>query len=114
MNVRSSRQLSLSNGWADLDLIIESKLVAPAGCELRGNHQRVGTINLGFWLYVVAMPRQRTNFALDQYELAVDEIVAACDGDLRDALRALMLLNEQLEYELALMRGVRAPDQTLH
>ncbi|WP_369726467.1 MULTISPECIES: hypothetical protein [unclassified Bradyrhizobium] len=60
------------------------------------------------------MRRQRTNFALDQYELAVDEIVAACDGDLRDALRALMLLNEQLEYELALMRGACAPDQTLH
>jgi hypothetical protein len=37
----------------------------------------------------------RTNSLLDQYELAIDEIVAACDGDLRAALRALKL--EQLE-----------------
>ncbi|OSI76955.1 MULTISPECIES: hypothetical protein [Bradyrhizobium] len=57
---------------------------------------------------------QRTNSALDQYELAVDEIVAACDGDLRGALRALMLLNEQLEQELALMSGVRPPNRRLH
>lgn len=46
------------------------------------------------------MPRQRTNPALDEYELTVDEIVAACDGDLHDALRALMLLNELLEHRL--------------
>ncbi|WP_354172627.1 MULTISPECIES: hypothetical protein [unclassified Bradyrhizobium] len=59
-------------------------------------------------------PRQRINSALDQYELAVDEIVAACDGDLRGALRALMLFNEQLEQELARMSGVRPPDQRLH
>jgi hypothetical protein len=37
---------------------------------------------------------------LDEYELAVDEIVAACDNDLHDALRALMLLNELLEHRL--------------
>lgn len=80
---------------------------------MRGNHQR-GTINLGFCLYVVAMPRQRTNSALDQYELTVDEIVAACDGDLHEALRALMLLNEQLEQELTLMSGIYRPDQRLH
>ncbi|WP_271604980.1 hypothetical protein [Bradyrhizobium sp. CCBAU 11434] len=60
------------------------------------------------------MPRQRTNSALDQYELAVDEIVAACDGDLRDALRALMLLNEQLEQRLVLMREAHPPHQRLH
>ncbi|WP_245446874.1 hypothetical protein [Bradyrhizobium sp. MOS002] len=71
-------------------------------------------MNLGFWLYVVRMPRQRTNSALDQYELAGDEIVTACDGDLRSALRALMLLNEQLEQELTLMSGVRPPDRRLH
>jgi len=71
-------------------------------------------MNLGFWLYVVRMPRQRTNSALDQYKLAGDEIVTACDGDLRSALRALMLLNEQLEQELTLMSGVRPPDRRLH
>ncbi|WP_271606582.1 hypothetical protein [Bradyrhizobium sp. CCBAU 11434] len=55
------------------------------------------------------MPRQRTNSAF-----AVDEIVAACDGDLRGALRALMLLNEQLEQRLALMGEVRPAHQRLH
>ncbi|MDB5548216.1 MAG: hypothetical protein JWR73_3257 [Tardiphaga sp.] len=31
----------------------------------------------------------------------VDGIVASCNGDLRGALKALMLVNEQLERELA-------------
>lgn len=60
------------------------------------------------------MPRERTNSALDQYELAVDEIVAACDGDLRGAVRALMLLNEQLEQRLALLSEVRPPHRRLN
>ena len=46
------------------------------------------------------MSRPRTKGILDQYERAVDEIVAACDGDVRGALRALMLVNEQLEQRL--------------
>ncbi|WP_426612892.1 hypothetical protein [Bradyrhizobium sp. McL0616] len=53
-----------------------------------------------FCLYVVRMSRSRTSFLLDQYELAIDEIVAAWDGDLHSALRALMLANEQLEQRL--------------
>jgi hypothetical protein len=32
---------------------------------------------------------------------AIDQIVAACNGDLRGAVRALLLVNEQLEAELA-------------
>lgn len=61
------------------------------------------------------MSRLRTNSALDQYyELAVDEIVAACDGDLRTALRALMLLNEQLEQRLEQMSGGHPPHHRLH
>jgi replication-associated recombination protein RarA len=31
---------------------------------------------------------------------AIDEIVASCNGDLRGALKALMLVNEQLEAEI--------------
>ncbi len=31
---------------------------------------------------------------------AIDEIVATCNGDIRGALKALMLINEQLEAEL--------------
>ncbi|WP_375415268.1 hypothetical protein [uncultured Bradyrhizobium sp.] len=33
-------------------------------------------------------------------ETAIDEIIAACNGDMRGALKALMLVNEQLEAEL--------------
>jgi hypothetical protein len=34
-------------------------------------------------------------------ENAIDEIVASCNGDVRGALKALLLVNEQLEAELA-------------
>jgi hypothetical protein len=34
---------------------------------------------------------------------AIEKIVAACDGDLHGALRALMLVNEHLEGELEAM-----------
>jgi hypothetical protein len=33
-------------------------------------------------------------------ELAIEKIVAACDGSMRDALEALLLVNEHLEAEL--------------
>ncbi|WP_430640389.1 hypothetical protein [Bradyrhizobium arachidis] len=54
-------------------------------------------------LYVVRMSRSHTRSLLDAYELAIDEVVAACDGDVRGALRALMLVNEQLEQRLERM-----------
>jgi hypothetical protein len=34
-------------------------------------------------------------------EAAIDEIVASCNGDMRGALQALLLVNEHLEAELA-------------
>jgi hypothetical protein len=34
-------------------------------------------------------------------EAAIDEIVASCNGDIRGALKALLMVNEQLEAELA-------------
>jgi len=37
----------------------------------------------------------------DPNETAIDQIVAACNGDLRGALKALLLVNEHLEAELA-------------
>jgi hypothetical protein len=37
---------------------------------------------------------------------AIDEIVASCNGDIRGALRALLLVNEQLETELAQLYAV--------
>ena len=35
-----------------------------------------------------------------RHETAIDEIVARCNGDIRGALKALLLVNEQLEAEL--------------
>jgi len=37
----------------------------------------------------------------DPKEADIDRIVATCNGDLRGALKALLLVNEQLESELA-------------
>ena len=37
----------------------------------------------------------------DTSENAIDQIVASCNGDIRGALKALLLVNEQLEAELA-------------
>ena len=37
----------------------------------------------------------------DASETAIDQIVARCNGDIRGALKALLLVNEQLEAELA-------------
>ena len=34
-------------------------------------------------------------------DAAIDEIIASCNGDLRGAVRALLLVNEHLEAELA-------------
>jgi len=37
----------------------------------------------------------------DRSEAAIEEIVARCNGDVHGALKALLLVNEQLEAELA-------------
>ena len=43
----------------------------------------------------------------DQLEAAVDEAIAACGGDLRSAIRALIVANEFLESEVGeLMKAV--------
>ena len=42
------------------------------------------------------------------HETAIDEIVARCDGDIRGALKALLLVNEQLEAELAQLHAAVA------
>ena len=38
--------------------------------------------------------------SLEVYEAAVDDVIAACDGDLRGALTALIVANEFLERDL--------------
>ena len=59
-----------------------------------------------------------TNRFIDEYEQDVDEIIAGCRGDLRGAVRALMLINEQLEQTLrglsALLIERAGEDQPLH
>jgi hypothetical protein len=55
-------------------------------------------------------------------EVAIDKIIASCDGNMRGALEALMLVNEHLENELhriyAVMSRIGQPDEecfeTLH
>jgi chromosome condensin MukBEF complex kleisin-like MukF subunit len=47
-----------------------------------------------------------TNRFMDKYEQDVDEIIAACRGDLRGAVKALMLINEQLEQTLRQLSAV--------
>jgi hypothetical protein len=51
------------------------------------------------------MSRADTNRLIDEYEQDVDEIVAACDGDVRAALRALLHVNERLENALQLLNA---------
>jgi hypothetical protein len=41
-------------------------------------------------------------------EAAIDEIVASCDGDLRGALKALLLVNEHLEAEITQLYAAAA------
>ncbi|BAM92297.1 hypothetical protein ACQR10_12590 [Bradyrhizobium sp. HKCCYLRH2060] len=41
-------------------------------------------------------------------ETAIDEIVASCNGDLRGALKALLLVNEHLEAEIAQLYAAAA------
>lgn len=47
--------------------------------------------------------------AEDSYEIVVEKAIAMCGGDMRGALKALLLANEHLEAELAKLR-----DPSLH
>jgi hypothetical protein len=47
----------------------------------------------------------------DPSQAAIDQIVAACNGDLRGALKALLLVNEQLEAEIQLLYAAAACDE---
>jgi hypothetical protein len=43
----------------------------------------------------------------EELEAAVDQAIAACDGDMRSAIRALVVANEYLESEVGeLMKAV--------
>lgn len=49
---------------------------------------------------MLAQPEQNRQSENDRLEAAADEAIAACGGDMRSAIRALILANEYLEYEL--------------
>lgn len=40
-----------------------------------------------------------SEFPADRYDVLIDETIASCDGNLRSALRALLIANEHLETE---------------
>jgi len=45
----------------------------------------------------------------DQLETAADQAIAACDGDAREAIKALIVANAFLETELAKLRAAASP-----
>jgi hypothetical protein len=49
-------------------------------------------------------------FGFNDSDNAIDDIVATCGGDLRGALKALMLVNERLETELRQLYDAVARD----
>jgi hypothetical protein len=75
-------------------------------------------LELRYWRHVLpshgARSRSRTVMtlhflppAIDPYESAVEHAIATCNGDLRGALRALIIANEFLERDLE--RALRSP-----
>jgi hypothetical protein len=46
-------------------------------------------------------------------EAVIDEIVASCDGDIRGALMALLMVNERLEDELQRLYAAAREGNTL-
>ena len=50
------------------------------------------------------MFRPATPKDLDRYDRAVDSAIATCGGDIRGALKALIIANEFLEVELGRVR----------
>jgi hypothetical protein len=47
-----------------------------------------------------ALPEQNVEIENARLEAATDQAIAACDGDMRSAIRALILANEFLQWEL--------------
>jgi len=45
-----------------------------------------------------------SEFPADTYDFIVDEAIAMCGGDLRGAVRALLIANEHLEAEVSRLK----------
>jgi hypothetical protein len=52
--------------------------------------------------------------AADAYEAAVEDAIATCNGDLRGALKALIIANEFLERDLGRALASDAAPSTAH
>ncbi len=52
---------------------------------------------------------QASQHDLDRYDRAVESAIATCGGDLRGALKALIIANEFLEEELRRQTGDAQP-----
>ena len=58
----------------------------------------------------------------DLYDVVIEDAIATCNGDIRGALKALLIVNEHLEAELVELRAAMATggtmasrtDQSLH
>ncbi|RWE82520.1 MAG: hypothetical protein E5W28_00855 [Mesorhizobium sp.] len=48
------------------------------------------------------MPAEQVDPPAMDWELAADEVIAACGGDAREAVKALLAANASLEREVAL------------
>lgn len=46
-----------------------------------------------------------SEFPADHYDALIDETIASCDGNLRSAVRALLIANEHLETENAQLKS---------
>jgi hypothetical protein len=51
---------------------------------------------------------------LDRYDVAVEDAIATCNGDLRGAVKAPLILNEHLEAELMELQAAMATGGTVH
>jgi hypothetical protein len=47
-----------------------------------------------------AIIKLKQQHELDRLEVAIDQAIAVCGGDMRSAIRSLMLANEFLEHEV--------------
>ena len=60
-----------------------------------------------------AQPEPASQAESDRLDAAADQAIAACGGDLRSAIRSLILANEYLEWEMeqnvsrGFLRGVK-------
>jgi hypothetical protein len=58
------------------------------------------------------MPLQFLPQPTDDYDAAIEDAIATCGGDIRGALKALLIVNEQLEKELSEIQAAMAPSET--